>query len=165
MPFYFCKITQIWYTHEETAFLCPGLAMEPTTRNESNLDARSAILYFQIKYHWYTHEETMLHTLPMVHKETKEKDKKKRKTDKNQETKRQTTVWYWDVRAVSHSCNDLLTVSMVQLHETNEIFCKKCNFTLLRLNAFDKHMKRQRYLALGRNTDLLFLDKFIDGTN
>ena len=26
MQFYICKITQIWYSHEETMFPCPGLA-------------------------------------------------------------------------------------------------------------------------------------------
>ena len=51
------------------------------------------------------------------------------------------------------------TVTMVQF------YFNECNFTIVKLNAFNKHMKKQCYLALGTHTKLLFLDNGIDGAN
>ena len=59
MQFHICKTKHILYTHEETAFPCPGWAQNYCF--EEVIQLRQMQFHISnIKHKWYTHEETTL---------------------------------------------------------------------------------------------------------
>ena len=87
---------------------------------------------------------------------TKRKGDKEKKRKRDKETKRQKD---------EKTDREFRTLAMFTCKCINSaiFYFNECNFTIVKLNAFNKHTKKQCYLALGRHTKLLFLDNGIDG--